>query len=149
MIYKLTPKGKLLLIGNRKEKLLEKIYEIVDRDIAVLKNWSYDELLFLYDELEQITISYDLEALRALFEYAYESGSVDFNIEMIMNVLQGDLEFIPKVTIEQVAQGQMFSICIETPEYINIEYIDYQYCVEDVQQYYYEASNGVLQVKKV
>ena len=149
MIYQPTPKGKLLLIGNRKEKLLEKIYEIIDRDIAVLRNWSYDELLFLYDELEQITISYDLEALRALFEYAYESGSVDFNMEMIMNVLQGDLEFIPKVTIEQVAQGQMFSICIETPEYINIEYIDYQYTTQDIEAYYYEASNGVLQVKKI
>jgi len=149
MIYQLTPKGKLLMIGNRKEILLEEIGEMIGDDISVLASWSYEELLYLHSELEQITVSYDLEALKALFEYAYESGSIDFNMEMIEDVLQGDLEFIPNATMEQVAQMQMFSVCIPTPDYINIEYIDYQYTTQDIEAYYYEASNGVLQVKKV
>jgi len=147
LVYQLTIKDKFILVGNRKEQILEDIQEIVDRDISVLSNWDYDDLVDVYDELEQITISYDLEAVRALFEYAYEVGYIGFL--MITDVIQGNLEFIPSVTMGQVTSQQLFSICLPAPEYINDTYIDYLFDIEDIQEFYFEASNGVLQIKEV
>ena len=147
LVYEITSKGKFMLIGNRKEKILEDIQEIIDGDISVLYGWEYDDLVDVYDELDQITIPYILEAVKALFEYAYEVGYIGFT--MVTDVINGDLEFIPAVSIEQVASSQLFSICIPTPDYINNSYIDYQYEPEDLAEYYYEATNGVLQIRKV
>lgn len=147
MVYQITLKGKFVLTGNRKEALLEKIAEIIGNDISVLNTWSYDDLMDVYDELEQITIPYDLDALKALFEYSYEVGSIDF--ETITDVIQGNLEFVPAVTIEQMAEMELFSINIPIPEYINDTYIDYKFNADDLLQYYYEASAGVLQIKTV
>lgn len=146
-VYQITLKGKFLLVGNRKNALFDEITEIIDRDISVLYSWNYDDLVDVYDELEQITIPYDLEAVRALFEYAYEVGYIGFT--MITDVIQGNLEFIPSSTIEEVTSSQLFSICIATPDYINDIYIDYQFSSDEVAEYYFEASNGVLQVKQV
>lgn len=147
LVYQITFKGKFMLLGNRREHILEKIQEIIGNDISVLNDWSYDDLLDVYDELEQLNRGYDLEAAQALFEYAYEVGYIEF--ATISDIIQGNLEFIPNTTLEQVAKLELFSICIPIPDYINIAYITYQYSVDDIQEYYYEASNGVLQVKKV
>jgi len=147
LVYQITFKGKFMLLGNRRKHILEKIQEIIGNDISVLNDWSYDDLLDVYDELEQLNRGYDLEAAQALFEYAYEIGSLDF--ETITDVIQGNLEFVPAVTMEQMAEMELFSITVPTPDYINTSYINYRFSVEDIQEYYYEASNGVLQIKKV
>lgn len=147
MVYQITLKGKFMLTGNRKEALLEKIQEIIGNDISVLDDWSYDDLLDVYDELEQLSTPYDLEAVQALFEYFYEVGSIDF--KTLTDVIQGNLEFVPAVTMEQMAEMELFSISMPTPDYINTSYIDYRFSVEDLQNYYFEASNGVLHVQKV
>lgn len=147
LVYQITFKGKFMLLGNRREHILEKIQEIIGNDISVLNDWSYDDILDVYDELEQLNRGYDSEAAQALFEYAYEIGSLDF--KTITDVIQGNLEFVPAVTMEQMAEMELFSITVPTPDYINTSYIDYRFSVEDIQEYYYEASNGVLQIKKV
>ncbi|MCF6340116.1 MAG: hypothetical protein L3J10_05100 [Sulfurimonas sp.] len=149
MVYKIISKGKFLLLGNRKDKILENIQEIISDDISVLNSWTYTELLNLYDELKNITVDYDLEAVKALFEYAYETGSIDFDMSMVTDVIEGNLEFIPRVTLKQVLKMGISSLCIPLPDYINDSYINYDYNMEDIIVYYYEASNGVLQVKKV
>lgn len=149
MVYKIIAKGKFLLLGNRKDRVLENIQEIIGDDISVLNSWTYAELSSLYDELKNITVDYDLEAVKALFEYVYESGSIDFDMNMVIEVIEGDLEFIPSVTLRQVVKMGLSNICIPLPDYINDTYINYDYNIEDILEYYYEASNGVLQVKKV
>jgi hypothetical protein len=144
-VYQLTLKGKFMLVGNRKQQILDDIQEIVDRDISVLNNWNYDDLVDVYDELEQITISYDLEAVRALFEYAYEVGYIEFS--MITDIIQGNLEFIPS-SMREVVLMQLASINIPLPDYAQRYDIEYYYTEEDLLEYYFEASNGLIQIKE-
>jgi hypothetical protein len=143
-VFQPTFKGKFISIGSRKEKLLESIEEIIADDISVLNAWSYEDLLDVHDELEQLGI-YDLEAVRALFQYTYEQGY--FGFTMLIDVIQGNLEFILSVTIQDVTSRQLFSAYIPTPDYINTSYLEYQFNIEHISEYYFEASNGVLQVK--
>lgn len=149
LVYQATFKGKFMFLCNRKEKLLEEIGDIIGDDISILNSWRYEELSDLQDELEQITQTYDLEAIKALFIYTYETGTTDFDMEMILDVLQGNLEFIPLACLEDAAKYQLFSIALPTPDYVNPSYIDYQFSVEDIEEYYYESPYGLIQTKKL
>ena len=146
-IMKVTENGNLMYSGNRRTKMIDLITNLLGYELSdIFANLDYYYLENLYQVIEDLNHS-KIEAVKALFEYFFMLNYIDIN--EVKEAANGNLEFIPNATLEQVAEQELFGKLIPTPDYWNIEYADYKYTVEDLQDYYFEASNGVIQVWEV
>jgi hypothetical protein len=143
LVYKNIANGNIIFDGYTREHTLDGLAEL-GIDVDVIESWNLDELSYIYNEI----IDLDDEALRAVmavFEYGNVENMID--IDLIMNVINKKLEFIPNYNMEQVFEQELYGISI--PIYhINISYYDENIVsLEDIEKYYFETSYGVLQVK--
>ena len=126
-----------------KNALIATIENILGMSMSKMqKAWSYEQLNELYEKLLELD-EYDLNATKAMNEY--QNG---IDLGTISEIEEGYLEFIPNMTLHEVAQTESFSILIPVPEYINSSYADYVLSEEDLEEYYAQTSFGVIQIQR-
>jgi len=145
-IYSVNEDSSLTYDGDRRVKMLDLLTYILGEEVfESISSLKYEWLCDLYELVEDINTT-ELEAVKAMFEYFSEHRYFDFY--EIEDVISGKYEFIPNVSLETLAHGQLFGAYIPLPNW-NISYGDYLYREDDLRGYYYEASHGVIQIRNI
>jgi len=128
-----------------KKNLITSIEVILEAQLSIFqKAWSVEQLIELYEKLLELD-TIEIEVAKAIFEY--ENG---IDCQAISDIQADNLEFFSNITLEDLANFESYSLLIPPPENINISYIpDYKPTADDLSEYYYEASNGVVQMRGV
>ena len=118
--------------------------EILHETIMILYSLDRKIIECIYEEIIQLEKS-QLVAINALFSYFETEES--FSYQTLLDVISDKLEFIPDMTLEEVAQSECYVISIPS-NHLNISYYkDYKPTAQELSVYYFESNFGVLQIE--
>ncbi|MBU1216428.1 hypothetical protein KJ870_00640 [bacterium] len=142
-VYKKLSNGQIIFDGYTKEYILDEMAGL-GIEVDIIEHWSINELLCLYNEIIDLNDEL-LTSVKAVLEFVDVENMININI--IMDVISKKLEFIPNRSMEEVLEQELYGIHIPIG-YINISYYDdFKPSLADIQEYYFESSYGVLQIK--